>query len=248
MKKWLIILFVILCISLPIYTAACVDENDNLVVGEYQDSICFIFRNATGNFAESATCYVNIFDEYNNAINLSILMSYNETSKTYYYNLREDLGEGNYFYTGSCCQLDYCGIGNGQFRIKNINIYTGIFNIQEEVIMTVEKIFFLLQFAICFLIFIAKVYNIMNSGKIYELKVGIILFVIWALCYGIGFLIKIVLYDNIALTALFTLQTALFMLSIAALIAEVIFNIGKNSMPSQAYNSLESTKSPINKF
>jgi len=73
---------------------------------------------------------------------------------------------------------------------------------------------FIIQLLICLAITFLKVYNIMCSGEIYDIKISFLTFGIYALFFGLGFM-----------TAMFSIDNAFFVVLVSATSILLIFNL-----------------------
>jgi len=83
--------------------------------------------------------------------------------------------------------------------------------------------FFILQFLVFIVIILLKLYNIMSLGKIYEIKMVFLTFIVSLIAYAIGFISLMANPETLIYLMLFQLETWLLILSIVLLFGELFF-------------------------
>ena len=89
--------------------------------------------------------------------------------------------------------------------------------------MALYETIFLLQFLLALTILGVKLYNLFSKGKIYDLRVSLMLFIGYFIIYAIGFVVMVLNYSNLLILQLFQLEQWFISLNIVFLIAELFF-------------------------
>ena len=116
--------------------------------------------------------------------------------------------------------------------------------------LDLSETIFLYQLIIILIIFLAKLYNVFRSGEWLSFKASIILFIVWFMIYGIGFITFLNAAESTAISlyaSLFGIETALLLFNVFFFIFELFFMLKKTALttierPEQAYNSFEANK------
>lgn len=89
-----------------------------------------------------------------------------------------------------------------------------------------EKLMFMLAFLVVLVITFIKIYNVMNSCEKYGFDWMWLLFIIFVISYGINLFIYLNMVDQMAMLALFRLETLLVVLNVIFLGAELLYGTG----------------------
>lgn len=91
--------------------------------------------------------------------------------------------------------------------------------------MEIVELFFLLQFLGVLVILVSKVWNVMNEGRVVDVKVSFLTFAGYFLCWGIGFVTWTGDVENLQLFQLFRLEGWFIALNVVLFVAELFFHI-----------------------
>lgn len=89
--------------------------------------------------------------------------------------------------------------------------------------MTIQDLLFILYLIGILGIFLYKLYNIVSLGKIYDLKVAIILFIGYFLAWLIGFVVFMLDPERLIYMFMFKIGTWLILLNVLFFIVELVF-------------------------
>lgn len=90
---------------------------------------------------------------------------------------------------------------------------------------TLYEMFFLLQFLVVFGIILCKTYNIMKQGEFYDISMAWILFMLFFIAWGVGFVITLLGYTETLYSQLFKFESFFVLLNIGFMIAEHLFQL-----------------------
>jgi len=91
--------------------------------------------------------------------------------------------------------------------------------------MNTLSVFFMLQFVVFIIITLYKVYNLMSNWEVYDLKMGFILFLSIALCFGVGLVTSILSVDTVLFFSLISLETWFFLPHVFFLVFEIFGHV-----------------------
>lgn len=95
--------------------------------------------------------------------------------------------------------------------------------------------FFILQFLICIIIILVKLYNIMSVGEFYDIKIIWLTFIGYFLAYAIGFVAFLANPEILIFLMLFKLETWFLLLVVCLFFGELLIHLSKTAkMPMKA--------------
>lgn len=108
----------------------------------------------------------------------------------------------------------------------------------------IYSMLFAVQFFIAVAIVLYRIYNGMNLGKLYDIKVSFMLFIGYLLCWLVGLMITLFNPETLILSQILKIENIMFMLNTLFFIIEIFFwlDVWANKTIVQARNSLKSVE------